>query len=66
MFALEHQRTAGAYRAVQHFRSHKAAVAALAKIAAQTPERPYNGEDKWQDSNDTHNVNRYRITEIKL
>lgn len=65
MFVLEHQRTAGAYRPVKHFITHEDAVAELAKIASKKPNRPYNGGDKWQDSSDVHNVNRYRITEVK-
>lgn len=64
MWILQRQRTAGAYLLVEKFTSRKKAVAALAEIAAQTPNFPYNGEDKWQDSDSSHHVNRYRI--IKL
>ena len=61
MYLLQRQRTAGAYITISHEDTHEEAVKALSDIAAKTPSMPYNGEDHWQDSNNLHCVNRYRI-----
>ena len=66
MYQVQRQRTAGAYIAIKTCETHTEAVAYLANIAASTPSRPYNGEDKWQDSKDVHNVNRYRIVPLVM
>ena len=66
LYQLQEQHTAGAYIGIQIFKTHEAAVKHLAKIAAQeNPNRPYNGEDKWQNSSDVHCVNRYRIIPLE-
>ena len=65
LYQLQEQHTAGAYIGIQIFKTHEEAVQHLAKIAAQeNPNRPYNGEDKWQNSSDVHCVNRYRIVPL--
>ena len=64
MFVIQRQRTAGAYITIKTATSHKKAVEELRAIAAEHPERPYNGEDKWQDGNNVHHVNRYRIAKL--
>lgn len=66
LYQLQRQHTAGAYIGIQIFKTHEEAVQHLAKIAAQeNPNRPYNGEDKWQNSSNVHNVNRYRIMPLQ-
>lgn len=65
-YQVQRQRTAGAYIALVTTNSHDEAVAFLANIAAQHPNRPYKGEDKWQDSTNVHNVNRYRIVPLQI
>ena len=67
LYQLQRQRTAGAYITVQTFKTHNKAVKRLAEIAEQeNPNRPYNGEDKWQNSSNVHNVNRYRIVPLEI
>lgn len=66
LYQIQRQRTAGAYITIKTVFTHNEAVAYLAGIAAEHPERPYNGEDKWQDSKNVHNVNRYRIVELTV
>lgn len=61
LFLVQRQHTAGAYITIRMALTHKEAVDCLSKIAAKVPSRPYNGEDKWQDSDNKHHVNRYRI-----
>ena len=66
LYQVQRQRTAGAYIGLKTYNTHEEAVEHLAKIAAEHPEFPYNGENTWQDSNNKHNVNRYRIITIVL
>ena len=70
LYQVQRQCTAGAYRAIATFTTHEKAVAYLEEIAASSPKRlgqkPYDGGDKWQDSTNPHNVNRYRITTIEV
>lgn len=66
LYQVQKQHTAGAYIAIKTALSHNEAVSYLAQIAAEHPERPYHGEDKWQDSSNVHNVNRYRIVELTV
>ena len=67
LYQLQLQRTAGAYITKKTYQTHEDAVAALAMIAMEeNPRRPYNGEDKWQNSSDVHNVNRYRIVPLEI
>ena len=66
LYQIQRQRTAGAYITIKTVTSHEEAVSYLAEIAAQTPQYPYNGEDKWQDSKNVHNVNRYRIVGLQI
>lgn len=61
LFELQRQHTAGAYIGIKCFMTKTEAINKLAEIASEHPERPYNGEDSWQDSNNKHNVTRYRI-----
>ena len=66
-YLLQRQHTAGAYITIKSFTSHEKAVEHLAAIAeTENPGRPYNGGDKWQNSNDVHNVNRYRIIPLNV
>ncbi len=66
LYQIQRQRTAGAYITIKTVKTHEEAVAYLAKIARDNPLRPYNGENKWQDSDDVHRVNRYRIVELQI
>ena len=66
IFQVQRQRTAGAYITLGTFTTHGAAVDELRRIAAQTPEIPYDGGDRYQDSQNVHRVNRYRIVGISI
>lgn len=66
LYQIQRQHTAGAYITIKTVLTHEEAVDFLANIAADTPQYPYNGGDKWQDSKNVHNVNRYRIVGIQL
>jgi len=61
LYQVQRQRTAGAYITIKTCGSHDEAVGYLSSIASEHPEYPYKGGDKWQDSRNVHNVNRYRI-----
>jgi hypothetical protein len=64
LYQVQRQRTAGAYKTLRSFRTQKQAVGYLTSIAKLTPSFPYNGSDSWKDSNDIHNVNRYKIVKV--
>ena len=67
LYQVQRQRTAGAYITVKTCTTHEEATNYLATIAArENPDRPYCGEDKWQNSSDVHNVNRYRIVPLNI
>ena len=66
LYQVQRQRTAGAYITIKTCESHEQAVDYLGSIAAEHPDYPYNGGDKWQDSKNVHNVNRYRIVQLVL
>ena len=66
LYQVQRQRTAGAYITIKTVLTHEEAVNFLADIASEKPQYPYNGEDKWQDSKNVHNVNRYRIVGVQL
>ena len=66
LYQVQRQHTAGAYITIKTCKTHEEAVCYLSSIATQTPDRPYNGEDKWQDSSNCHNVNRYRIITLAI
>lgn len=66
VYQVQRQRTAGAYKALRSFKIYKQAVGYLSSIAKQTPSMKYDGGDSWKDSNDIHNVNRYRIVKISI
>ena len=67
LYQLQRQRTAGAYITIQTHKTHTEAVEHLARIALQeNPDRPYDGGDKWQNSSNVHNVNRYRIVPLEI
>ena len=64
LYQLQKQRTAGAYITIATYQSREDARQELARIAAQNPDYPYNGGDKWQDNRNVHNVTRYRIVPL--
>lgn len=67
LYQLQRQRTAGAYITIQTHKTRAEAVGHLARIALQeNPDRPYDGGDKWQNSSNVHNVNRYRIVPLEI
>ena len=66
LYNLQRQRTAGAYQTIKTYVSYAEAEEALIKIASQTPHIPYTGKGVYKDSNNIHNVNRYRITETQI
>ena len=67
LYQVQRQRTAGAYITIKTCTNHEEAINYLAAIAAEeNPNRPYRGEDKWQNSSDVHNVNRYRIVPLEV
>ncbi len=67
LYQLQRQRTAGAYITIQTHKTHTEAVEHLTRIALEeNPDRPYNGGDKWQNSSNVHNVNRYRIVPLEI
>lgn len=65
LYQVQRQRTAGAYIGIRVCGSHEEAVRYLRDIAAGYPDRPYDGGDKWQTSNNVHNVDRYRIVPLQ-
>lgn len=67
LYQLQRQRTAGAYITIQTHKTHAEAVEHLTRIALEeNPDRPYDGGDKWQNSNNVHSVNRYRIVPLEI
>lgn len=66
LYAVQRQRTAGAYKTLRAFKTKNQAKTYLKGIAKLTPSFPYNGEDTWKDSNSVHCVNRYKIVPINV
>ena len=66
LYQVQRQRAAGAYIGVKNCLSHEEAVDYIRSIAADYPNRPYDGGDKWQTSSNVHNVDRYRIVTLEI